>query len=124
MRSVAATCLCLSAVWRVVVIEGGAQQAPASPSDPRIGLKAGLRDAGEAARNMKRVASLPKPEGFFDPKAPGGAPIPKERNPDAPELDAVAPGGPPTPAGVTPPFDPVASNRLGFTNSDLAFSGT
>jgi hypothetical protein len=124
MRSADATCLCLSAVLLFAVIEGGAQQAPAAANDPRVGLKAGLRDAGEAAWNMKRVASLPKPEGFFDPKAPGGTPIPQERNPNAPELDATAPGGPPTPPGVTPPFDPVASNRLGFTNSDLAFSGT
>ena len=27
------------------------------------------------------------------------------------------------PRAAAPPFDPVASNRLGFTNSDLAFSG-
>src|SRR5712691_3060284 len=124
MRSFAAGCLCFCAVLLFVVIEGRAQQRPAAANDPRIGLKAGLRDAGEAAWNMKRVASLPKPEGFFDPKTPGGTPIPPERNPDAPELDPTAPGGPPTPEGVTPPFDPVASNRLGFTNSDLAFSGT
>jgi len=124
MRSFAAGWLCFCAVMLFVVIEGRAQQRPAAANDPRIGLKAGLRDAGEAAWNMKRVASLPKPEGFFDPKTPGGTPIPPERNPDAPELDPTAPGGPPTPEGVTPPFDPVASNRLGFTNSDLAFSGT
>src|SRR5882672_4489743 len=124
MRSFAAGWLCFCAALLFVVIEGRAQQRPAAANDPRIGLKAGLRDAGEAAWNMKRVASLPKPEGFFDPKTPGGTPIPPERNPDAPELDPTAPGGPPTPEGVTPPFDPVASNRLGFTNSDLAFSGT
>src|SRR5882672_9149652 len=124
MRSFAAGWLCFCAALLFVVIEGRAQQRPAAANDPRIGLKAGLRDAGEAAWNMKRVASLPKPEGFFDPKTPGGTPIPPERNPDAPELDPTAPGGPPTPEGVTPPFDPVASNGLGFTNSDLAFSGT
>jgi hypothetical protein len=111
MRSVAATCLCLSAVLLVAVIEGGAQQAPASPSDPRVGLKAGLRDAGEAARNMKRIASLPKPEGFFDPSAPAGPPTPPERDPNLPPLDPNA------------PVDPKMANMLGFANSDLAFSG-
>src|SRR6185295_1246205 len=111
MRSVAATCLCLSAVLLFVVIEGGAQQAPASPSDPRIGLKGGLRDAGEAARNMKRIASLPKPEGFFDPAAPAGPPTPPERDPNLPPLDPNA------------PVDPKLANMLGFANSDLAFSG-
>jgi hypothetical protein len=107
----ATTCLCLSAVLLAAAIEGGAQQAPASPSDPRIGLKAGLRDAGEAARNMKRIASLPKPEGFFDPAAPAGPPIPPERDPNLPPLDPNA------------PVDPKMANMLGFANSDLAFSG-
>jgi hypothetical protein len=98
-------------VWLAAAIEGGAQQAPASPSDPRIGLKAGLRDAGEAARNMKRIASLPKPEGFFDPSAPAGPPTPPERDPNLPPLDPNA------------PVDPKMANMLGFANSDLAFSG-
>jgi hypothetical protein len=33
-------------------------------SDPRIGLRAGDDDAGEAGRHIERVAHLPKPEGF------------------------------------------------------------
>jgi len=99
---------------------GGAQQAPASKSDPRIGLKPGLHDAGEAAFNMERIAGLSKPEGFFDPKAPGGNPSPPERAPNAPPDPNAAP---PRDPSVPPPFDPVAANRLGFTNSDLAFSG-
>ncbi len=32
--------------------------------DPRVGLKAGLTDAGEAAWNMKLVSQTPQPEGF------------------------------------------------------------
>ncbi len=40
-------------------------------NDPRIGLKPGLTDAGEAIRNLALVAKLPKPEGFFDPTNPG-----------------------------------------------------
>ena len=73
MRSVGAVCLCVSAVILAAALEGGAQQRPADPNDPRVGLKAGLKDAGEAARNMKRISSLPKPEGFFDPANPAGA---------------------------------------------------
>src|SRR5476649_845536 len=114
MRSVAATCLCVSAVMLVAAIEGGAQQRPADPNDPRVGLKAGLRDAGEAARNMKRIASLPKPEGFFDPAKPGGDVIPPERDPNLPPLPPPDPNAPPNPA---------QANMLGFANSDLAFSG-
>lgn len=34
------------------------------PSDPRIGLKAGLHDAGIAQWNMALVANAPRPEGF------------------------------------------------------------
>ncbi|MDP7403096.1 MAG: DUF305 domain-containing protein, partial [Gammaproteobacteria bacterium] len=33
-------------------------------SDPRVGLAAGFRDAGEASLNMQLVATLPKPAGF------------------------------------------------------------
>ncbi len=33
-------------------------------SDPRIGLKVGVTDAGEAARNVQLLAHLPRPEGF------------------------------------------------------------
>ncbi len=99
-----------------VVIDGAAQQVPpVGTIDQRVGLKAGLHDAGEAAKNLEHIASLPKPEGFFDPNAPAGRGSPPEssRPPEAPTAN------PPEP----PPFDPVASNRLGFTNSDLAFSG-
>jgi hypothetical protein len=90
---------------------GHAQQKPAAANDPRVGLKPGLRDAGEAARNMERIATLPKPEGFFDPKQPGGTPTPPERDPNLPPPD---PNAPP---------DPRFANMLGFANSDLAFSG-
>ena len=44
----------------------------AQSKDPRVGLKPGLRDAGEAAKGMEKIASLFKPEGFFDPKVPAG----------------------------------------------------
>jgi hypothetical protein len=108
MKSRAITVLCGAAAILVLTIDGGAQQ-----KDPRVGLKAGLRDAGQAARNMELVASLPKPEGFFDPAKPAG--------------DPTGPEPPPLPADqvVTGPESPSrSSNSLNFSNSDLAFSGT
>ena len=52
MRPVAMRLVVLFGVLLSFVISGGAQQSPAAPStnDPRVGLKAGLRDAGQAAR--------------------------------------------------------------------------
>ena len=112
MKTVAATLLSLAVASTCAVMT--AQQAPPSKDDPRIGLKAGLHDAGEAARNMERIASLPKPDGFFDPNAPGGGVIPPEPAPDAP---------PPPPPNPNAPFNPALANVLGFANSDLAFKG-
>jgi hypothetical protein len=83
-------------------------------NDPRVGLKAGLFDAGEAAMNMEHISNLPKPDGFFDPNPPQRASQPEGGRGAAP---AGGRGDGP------PPFDPIASNRLAFTNSDLAFSG-
>ncbi|HKV99322.1 MAG TPA: hypothetical protein VJN96_05845 [Vicinamibacterales bacterium] len=114
MKSAAAFGLCVTAVMLAAAIEGGAQQRPADANDPRVGLKPGLRDAGEAARNMKRISSLPKPEGFFDPANPAGTPIPAERDP---KLPPEPPPDPNSPAALA------MSNMLGFANSDLAFSG-
>jgi len=46
---------------------------PCHMPDKREGLKAGQYDAGEAALNMKLVASMRQPEGMFDPNpTPGG----------------------------------------------------
>jgi hypothetical protein len=78
-------------------------------ADPRVGLKPGIRDAGQAIRNLDLVASLPKPAGFFDPAKPIGDPTPAEE-PDDPKR-------PPR------PFDPATANRLDFSNSDMAFDG-
>ncbi|MEX2182685.1 MAG: hypothetical protein WD771_11635 [Gemmatimonadaceae bacterium] len=41
------------------------------PNDPRIGLKAGYMDAGEAIRGLTKLASVPRPEGFFNPNQVG-----------------------------------------------------
>ncbi|MFN4113367.1 MAG: DUF305 domain-containing protein [Sphingomonadaceae bacterium] len=40
--------------------------------DPRATLSAGFDNAGEAILNLRKVASLPKPAGFFDPANPAG----------------------------------------------------
>ena len=43
--------------------------------DTRSALTAGFRDAGEARLNLELVASLPKPDGFFDPNNPANLPL-------------------------------------------------
>jgi hypothetical protein len=100
--------LALGVALGMAAIAVGAQ----STSDPRVGLKAGFRDAGEAIKNLEKVASLPNPSGFFDPKAPAGTATPPERDPKLPPPD---PNEPP---------DPRFANFLAFANSDLAFQGT
>jgi hypothetical protein len=126
MKSAAAPTLPLIALLFAAIVGAAAQQRSL---DPRVGLKGGLRDAAHAARNMELIASLPKPEGFFDPKQPAGIPTTPERNPNTPDSDdapADAPGGrgaDQAGRGSAPAFDPVAANRLAFSNSDLAFAG-
>jgi hypothetical protein len=85
----------------------------AGADDPRVGLKAGLYDAGEASFGMERLVSLPKPAGF------------------APDLASIAafdalPSPPPPPPGTPPPRGPQSGPRANYggTNSDLAFGGT
>jgi hypothetical protein len=98
------------------VLTVSAQQPAPDPKDPRIGLKPGFRDGGQAAWNMDLVANLPKPDGFFDPKAPAGSVSAPEPPPGTP------PGPPPQRDPNAPPPPPPPGS--GFTNSDLAFSGT
>jgi hypothetical protein len=82
------------------------------PDDPRVGLKGGLYDAGEAASGLERVVSLPKPPGFAPDiasiAAVDAAPAPPPVDPNAPR----ARGGPQGPRA-----------DYGGTNSDLAFGG-
>ena len=67
-----------AAVVRVALLAGGlaavagradAQgNAPAAgTADPRVGLSAGWRDAGQAARNLALVSHTDQPEGFVNP---------------------------------------------------------
>ncbi|MEX0690722.1 MAG: hypothetical protein WD934_11050 [Gemmatimonadales bacterium] len=73
MRRLIPLTLALAAVTPMAAQEGDRRE-PAftwDARDPRIGLRAGLHDAGEAAWNLRRVASVPKPDGFFNPANPG-----------------------------------------------------
>ena len=80
----------------------------AGADDPRIGLKPGLTDAGEAIFGLQKIASIGKPPGFAaDPNAPEPAP------PPPPPANAPAGGR----GGRGPTIN------TGTVNSDLAFSG-
>ena len=107
--------------------EGAAPAAPTGSKDPRVGLKPGLKNAGEAVRNLDHVAHLAKPEGFFDPKNPGGEPMdPPPANGSKP----ADPGAKPAEPADKPAPDPKtqkperSAGALNFANSDLAFSGS
>jgi hypothetical protein len=97
-------------------VQGSAPSA-SSKDDPRVGLKPGFRDAGEAAYNVELVAAVPKPEGFFDPKAPAGEPMPAERDPEEEEKEKAKK------KKEDPAEEARRSSFLNFANSDLAFSG-
>ena len=89
--------------------------------DPRVGLAAGFRDAGEAALNMQIVASLPKPAGFFDPERPSGISAGRLE-----ELEAAANGNVPESPDEGEDEDENSDPRpalLSFSNTDLLFSG-
>ena len=84
------------------------------PDDPRIGLKPGLYDAGEAISGLEKVASLPKPPGFApDPNTP--EPPPPPTPPAGAPADAA--GGRGGRGGRGPTIN------TGSVNSDLAFIG-
>ncbi|MCJ8192029.1 DUF305 domain-containing protein [Sphingomicrobium aestuariivivum] len=78
-------------------------------SDPRVGLKPGLYDAGEAIWNLRKVATLQKPTGFFDPANPSGMPPLSDEDADGDgEPDYV--------------WD-ARSPLLSFAQTDMAFDG-
>ena len=89
--------------------------------DPRVGLAAGFRDAGEASLNMQLLISLPKPAGFFDPKRPSGISLRRLQEMEA----AAVNGGAPESSGDEDDdenSDPRPA-LLSFSNTDLLFSG-
>ncbi|MDH3265996.1 MAG: DUF305 domain-containing protein [Gammaproteobacteria bacterium] len=80
--------------------------------DPRAGLAAGVDDAGQAISNLKLVASLPKPAGFFDPRNPAELPLPP-----LPAKDDAKP------KSVEELQDDMRAPLLSFSNTDMAFAG-
>jgi len=92
--------------------------------DPRVGLAAGFRDAGEASLNMEVIASLPKPAGFFDPDRPSGLSVRRleELEAEANATDGDAPETPIEDEEEDENEDPRPS-LLSFSNTDLLFSG-
>jgi uncharacterized protein (DUF305 family) len=94
-------------------------------TDPRVGLSAGLRDAGDASLNVSLASSLPRPNGFFDPENPSNLPPikPKDEDEDIENTE-------------TPQSDDRSEDDgdlktewaerwplLSFWNTDMAFSG-
>ena len=96
----------------------------AATTDPRVGLKAGLARRGRRPRaTWSSCASLPKPEGFFDPKAPAGTPTPPERDPNAAGRATIRRRRQAQAAGAADGRSAARRRGLSFANSDLAFSG-
>lgn len=88
--------------------------------DPRATLAAGFRDAGEAISNLRHVAAMPKPAGFFDPENPAGL------QPRIDKKDEEGQKGEAGEAGEEEEAEPQFSRRaspLSFANTDIAFSG-
>ncbi|MCC5862972.1 MAG: DUF305 domain-containing protein [Gammaproteobacteria bacterium] len=94
--------------------------------DPRVGLSAGIFDAGEAIHNMSLLVALPKPPGFFDPENPGGlSPARLRALAAAGEVNGAGPDPEPAEADAadaSPESEP-RSSPLDFANTDIAFAG-
>ena len=96
-------------------------------TDPRVGLAAGFRDAGEAIGNLRLVAALPKPTGFFDPENPAQLQpeITDEENEDegSDRPDSEGSSDDPDEDGDDEDRFGQRSSLLSFANTDMAFSG-
>ena len=91
-------------------------------ADPRAGLAPGFTDAQSAISNLRLVASLAKPAGFFDPDNPAGIPpvVPADEDEanEEPQREASEDeqSNDDTEWGERSPL-------LSFSNTDLAFAG-
>lgn len=115
-------------------------------TDPRVGLAPGFQDAEEALWNLEKVASLPKPPGFFIPDMPAGLPVPDEEDDEEAEDGEAEPEAEEDAEPQTEAEEAEAERleeaeetrkkmleeskerarvaaALNFANSDLAFSG-
>ena len=85
-------------------------------ADARAGLSPGFEDAGQAIMNLKLVATLPKPPGFFDPQNPAELPPVKLADSKESAEDDDGQSNEDTEWGERSPL-------LSFSNTDMAFSG-
>lgn len=85
--------------------------------DPRVNLRAGFANAGEASFNMTLLAAVSKPEGFFDPENPMGLPMSRVKEL---EEEALAPDeeGEPDPSAVRDVSIDVAQGTAGAETVD------
>ncbi|MCK0098825.1 DUF305 domain-containing protein [Qipengyuania sp. S6317L1] len=99
-------------------------------ADPRSGLAVGFADAGEAIMNLRKVVSLPKPAGFFNPDNPADLrpALPSDEDEDAPtqagsdaEDDAEEAVAVPEEDGESLTQFAERSPLLDFANTDMAF---
>ena len=122
-RSLARACGLVAALLLLVWHGGRAQDQPVA-GDPRVGLTGGFRTAAVASRHMSLVTTLPRPAGFFDPKAPAGEPTAPEEKPkpdaddddddDREEAQAL---------DRAERLRRELAGGLNFANTDLAFKG-
>ena len=95
--------------------------------DPRANLAAGFRDAEEAISNLRLVAALPKPTGFYDPENPAQlAPRIVEDAEGDEAGDLVDTARPDIREEEDEDGNPRFGERgslLSFANTDMAFSG-
>lgn len=88
-------------------------------SDPRAILAPGLEDAEEAIWNLKLIASLPRPAGFFDPQNPGErGTLPPEDMDEGEGKDAAEEAEPRLLGDNSERRYP----KMSFSNTDMAFS--
>ena len=90
-------------------------------TDPRVNLAVGFDDAGEAIMNLRKVVSLPKPAGFFNPENPADLrpPVPT----DEVEVEDAEAEETETPEEDGESLTQFAerSPLLDFANTDMAF---
>ncbi len=95
--------------------------------DPRANLAAGFRDAEEAISNLRMVAALPKPTGFYDPENPAQLAPRIAEDAEADEAgDLVDTARPDIREEEDEDGNPRFGERgslLSFANTDMAFSG-
>ncbi len=106
-------------------------------TDPRAALAPGFDNAGQALLNLKLVASLPKPPGFFDPENPAEMPPERPKKEGADKEAGAETGGDraaPTSGeesgdGGDPEKEEDEDDEwdrsplLSFSNTDMAFAG-